>query len=525
MNRQPGFFLVVSLVFCLAIAGALYGNPAPPPMCPEPGYEWVMVFEDTFTDDELDTSKWASNYPWGTYHNHRANMRPEQLAVEGGELVITAVAERSIWEPSCVYSEVFETCIELDYTSGALHTQDKFWFKHGYVEGRFKIPHQSSTWPGFRMFEQGQPAAIDLLEKAEPYGPDWEESLQYSRHTEPLHENYHTYGMHWHDQGIDWYLDGQKTFGLIEPTALGEIENGMYMVVDLAVGGWADEPDAADYPAVLKCDWIRVWQQEPVDPVPMAHWTLDLADFQQGQYRDSVGDRHAVPFVVPDEDAFVSGVSNEGLNLADYPAAAASAGSQSPAASGVAGQMTVTLWAKWSGPTENWQGLVSKRQEGQGAEWFFQINPQGQWLNVNHWSSPSALVAEPPDIDQWVHFALTVDDNAARLYRDGLLDVTEPGFRLGDGTDAELVIGGISLQSDGTISSPFNGIIDEVRIYDYALTETHIADIIFADSGKRVCPEAIRPALDFTGDCTVGLADFALLARGWLDDGRGMPPE
>ncbi|GEM_PF-3857876 len=524
MEKKCAIILIAVLAATVAITETLKAATVQPPIDPAPGYKWQLVFEDTFSGTELDASKWSYNYPWGSYHIHRANMQPEQVTVENGELVIKAIDQRTITDPWCVESEEFDECVDLDYTSGAIHTRNKFWFRQGYLEARFKIPQQQSTWPSLWMLEQEKPAEIDTLATADRYGPDWEESPNYSRQTEPLAGNYHTYGMHWMDDGIDWYLDGEKTYGFGDSASLSNIENGVFLIIDLPVGGWADDPGDETYPAEMKCDYIRVWQQVPIEQAPWAYWTLDEDDFQGGQYLDSSGqERHATPDNVPPADAFVDGVVNEGLNLADYPDAAAKAGTDSPAAQGTPGEMTVSLWVKWDGPTGEWQGLVSKRQADQGAEWFFQINPDGQWLNVNHWSSPSELVAEPPAVGQWVHFAFTVDQNGARLYRDGLLDATEPAFSLGQGIEAELVIGGVFVDSDGKTGSPFNGVIDEIRIFDYALSGVAISEIVYQDSGTKVCSEEIRPEMDFTGDCKVGFADYAMLAQYWFYEGTGMP--
>lgn len=72
----------------------------------------------------------------------------------------------------------------------------------------------------------------------------------------------------------------------------------------------------------------------------------------------------------------------------------------------------------------------------------------------------------------------------------------------------------------GTIGSYLNNAtIDELKIYNYALTDAEIADIFNAVSGRGLCATAYQNQFDFDGDCIVGLGDIAELAGAWLSCG------
>jgi|GEM_PF-3544469 len=72
----------------------------------------------------------------------------------------------------------------------------------------------------------------------------------------------------------------------------------------------------------------------------------------------------------------------------------------------------------------------------------------------------------------------------------------------------------------GTIGSYLNNAtIDELKIYNYALTDAEIAAIFNAVSGRGLCATAYQNQFDFDGDCIVGLSDFAELAGSWLSCG------
>lgn len=69
--------------------------------------------------------------------------------------------------------------------------------------------------------------------------------------------------------------------------------------------------------------------------------------------------------------------------------------------------------------------------------------------------------------------------------------------------------------------TPFDGKLDEVKIWSYALGDRDVLQEYVDVTGERECYE--NPALDLTGpegepDCIVNLYDFAEFARYWLDD-------
>lgn len=72
----------------------------------------------------------------------------------------------------------------------------------------------------------------------------------------------------------------------------------------------------------------------------------------------------------------------------------------------------------------------------------------------------------------------------------------------------------------GTIGSFLNNAaIDELRIYNYPLSDTEIADLYNAISHKGLCVTGYANQYDFNSDCIVSLSDFAELAASWLSCG------
>ncbi|HRU15031.1 MAG TPA: immunoglobulin domain-containing protein [Anaerohalosphaeraceae bacterium] len=71
-------------------------------------------------------------------------------------------------------------------------------------------------------------------------------------------------------------------------------------------------------------------------------------------------------------------------------------------------------------------------------------------------------------------------------------------------------------RSNWTADAYYAGRIDDVRIYNYPLSEEEIAALYAAAEGPYC---RFRPEFDLTGDCYVKLDDFAVLAQHWLECG------
>ena len=92
-----------------------------------------------------------------------------------------------------------------------------------------------------------------------------------------------------------------------------------------------------------------------------------------------------------------------------------------------------------------------------------------------------------------------------------------------------LYIGALNRNANGTVVSIFNGVLDDVRIYNYALSNTEVVDLYYDILETPVCLnlDALNLQFDVAGggvsgdepDCLVTLADFAVFAQTWLNCG------
>jgi Ca2+-binding RTX toxin-like protein len=189
------------------------------------------------------------------------------FSIEDGKLVITA-------EPIAEESAATK---HYDFTSGLISTHSSFWQTYGYFEMTAELPDDPGTWPAFWMLpvDNGWPPEIDILEA---YG-----DIPNQVHTAVIATGgttdtwsqvdtsggHHRYGMMWTPYEITFYLDGVKATSVPTPT---ELNDPMYMMANLAIGGLAGNPDPS-LVAQFNIDRIAAYQ--------LPEYTLDQYTLRQ----------------------------------------------------------------------------------------------------------------------------------------------------------------------------------------------------------------------------------------------------
>lgn len=239
----------------------------------------------------------------------------------------------------------------------------------------------------------------------------------------------------------------------------------------------------------------------------LAHWTLDEDKYVNGQYLDEMGVHHADPNGTP---VFVEGMVGEGVVIG--PADGwAHVGTWDPSA--YTGQLTLSLWAKWDG-TAGWQGLLAKRNAWGVDSMMWQLEIASGSGNLDFKNTAYTVSSPPLPVDEWAYVVVTFDGQSATIYQQGL-SAAEGNFAFDNKTDANLLIGASEMTDEGLVDWTFNGVLDDVKIYNYSIDSMDIALEYTGISGQTVC--YTPPALDYTGDCRVNLDDFAVFASYWLD--------
>ncbi len=143
-----------------------------------------------------------------------------------------------------------------------------------------------------------------------------------------------------------------------------------------------------------------------------------------------------------------------------------------PAGLNLAGEITLMAWVNPTVTTGLRDILAHGYTLSPPGTVFLRIN-NGQY-EAGSWDGTNHLVAAaipPGDAGNWVHLAGVYDGAAWRLYRNGSL--------VGTGVDP---VGAVSVSGDWAVGARgggterfFNGLIDEVAIYDRAMAATEVA--------------------------------------------------
>lgn len=136
------------------------------------------------------------------------------------------------------------------------------------------------------------------------------------------------------------------------------------------------------------------------------------------------------------------------------------------------GQLSVSLWARWNGLTEFYQGLIGKRDSWAADDMMWQIEATIDTGALGFARTDIYPADGDPvlPVGQWTHIAVTFDGATSSFYVDGVM--TGSGdFSFGSDTEAGVVIGDCVFGG----GNPFNGALDEIRIYDRALMDLEVA--------------------------------------------------
>lgn len=167
-----------------------------------------------------------------------------------------------------------------------------------------------------------------------------------------------------------------------------------------------------------------------------------------------------------------------------------------------ANNITVDAWIKTPG-TGDMQLIADKSHGtcfgggGSDAGWVIQVNTAGRidfgygngdpnWTNA--FTSSTSTVTD----NNWHHVVGTLDGATIKVYVDGLLESSSPYNGPPQTNTRPVYIGKWHNTTGGCSNRQFNGLIDEVEIFDHALSPSEIAAIYNAGSaGKcRSCTPA-----------------------------------
>ena len=139
--------------------------------------------------------------------------------------------------------------------------------------------------------------------------------------------------------------------------------------------------------------------------------------------------------------------------------------------------------------------------------------------------SVSAPVGTLPETE-WKHLVFTYNGETVKIYVDGLGVASSSQVSLTNYAAWQYPMALMARNYRGVIQDPYIGQADDLRIFNYAMSDDGAAQLYYDVSGIRPCMS--RPSFDVSGpggtqDCVVNLYDFAEFAADWLSSGLFNP--
>jgi beta-glucanase (GH16 family) len=226
-------------------------------------------------------NRWfASTCAAGATSGEAAWYRPGAAQVTGGNLVLTATATTN----SCAegnWSGTKNFISAWAQTGGARTPSETrtpgYTFKFGRVDVRFRADAGNGLWPAIWLLAPGHARPdgalpypsrpeIDILELHGDTPGTWRFHLHNTAagtNVDPGQEvagpdtstGYHVASVEWEPDHITWLVDGVARWTYTGP---GIPQEPMYLVLNLAVGGYAGTPNPAAFPAKMQVDYVHI---------------------------------------------------------------------------------------------------------------------------------------------------------------------------------------------------------------------------------------------------------------------------
>jgi hypothetical protein len=174
---------------------------------------------------------------------------------------------------------------------------------------------------------------------------------------------------------------------------------------------------------------------------------------------------------------------------------------------------TVAAWIKTTQPDPDRGTIFANGSDNSGGIRFtlatHEANPNHITLTTDDNSTKSQALGQTVVNDgEWHHVAGMREGTTTSVFVDGVLDGTNTvpdGYNLSGSSQADAYIGAIDGAADATVALEkfYNGIIDDVRVYDTALTEDELQTVMEGTAGF---PYALSP----------DPADGALIEDTWV---------
>jgi len=216
------------------------------------------------------------------------------------------------------------------------------------------------------------------------------------------------------------------------------------------------------------------------DPNPLENGLVSHYTFT-GNSQDASGNNHAIPFGTVQYGPGAQGGQALLLQGNGYVEAPHSADLS------ITEKLSLSVWINPTTFDEHWQAIIGKGDN------TYQLRREGATnrlrFTLRDGASSDVVTNANIQFNQWTHIAATYDGSMMRIYVNGELDSQAPRTGLIGTNNLGLQIG---VNTDGnTYRRHFKGSIDQVRIYDRALTPSEIQILAGQEPQDPICGDGV----------------------------------
>jgi hypothetical protein len=132
----------------------------------------------------------------------------------------------------------------------------------------------------------------------------------------------------------------------------------------------------------------------------------------------------------------------------------------------------------WVNPVDfnDWRAIFSKRDAPSRSSMRFDVGLSQGSGQVYVYDGTLLTFAYAPPVQTWTHVTVVATSSDTKLYINGVLRKSIGAMKLGTKASANTVIGGTG-EGKGGDNDPFKGMIDEVRVYNRALSAVEVQQV------------------------------------------------
>ncbi len=273
IDIKPSVFLTLSTLFFLLVMTGCDTDDTQTVT----NFNNLIIADEFDTEGSLDSTLWTYDIGrgpngdgWGNQELQYYTNDPENVQVANGYLLITARELESPIEGAA-------------YSSARIVTRDLFERRYGRFEARIRLPYGKGIWPAFWLLGNDCETniwplcgEIDIMEYlgdnpstvfGSVHGPEYfggnAETKEYSLTGGRFDTGFHTFGIEWGENYINYYVDDHLYNQITPDDVAGDwvFDHPFYIILNVAVGGsFPGSPNAETvFPQTMVVDYVRVY--------------------------------------------------------------------------------------------------------------------------------------------------------------------------------------------------------------------------------------------------------------------------